>query len=61
VRRLRDFEKIDLAPGERRIVTFRLPISRLAFIGRDDRPVVEPGTFDVLIGGLSVPLVVQPR
>src|ERR1700693_195749 len=37
VKRLRDFEKIALAPGERRTVTFRLPIQRLAFIGRDNR------------------------
>ena len=59
VRRLRDFAKIDLAPGERRTVTFRLPISRLAFIGRDDRPVVEPGVFDFMVENLTVPLVVR--
>jgi beta-glucosidase len=59
VRRLRDFEKIALAPGERRTVTFRLPIQRLAFIGRDNRPVVEPGDFDVIVGGLRTRLVVK--
>jgi beta-glucosidase len=53
VRRLRGFEKIRLAPGETRVVTFRLPVSDLAFIGRDHRPVIEPGRFDVLIGPLE--------
>lgn len=59
VRRLRDFTKISLAPGERRTATFRLPVQRLAFIGLDNRPVVEPGDFDVMIGGLTVRLVVK--
>ncbi|HEY2064400.1 MAG TPA: glycoside hydrolase family 3 N-terminal domain-containing protein, partial [Gemmatimonadaceae bacterium] len=59
VRRLRDFEKIALAAGERRTVTFRLPIQRLAFVGIDNRPVVEPGDFDVMIGGLTDRLVVK--
>jgi beta-glucosidase len=59
VKRLRDFEKIALAPGERRTVTFRLPIQRLSFIGRDNRPVVEPGDFDVMVGGLKTRLVVK--
>jgi beta-glucosidase len=59
VRRLRGFDKILLAPGERRTVTFRLPVQRLAFIGIDNRPVVEPGDFDVMIGGLSSHLVVR--
>ncbi|HKO16330.1 MAG TPA: glycoside hydrolase family 3 N-terminal domain-containing protein [Gemmatimonadaceae bacterium] len=57
--RLRDFRKIDLRPGERQIVTFRLPVQRLAFVGRDDRWVVEPGDFDVMIGGLQTRLTVR--
>jgi beta-glucosidase len=59
VRRLRDFTKVALAAGERRTLTFRLPVQRLAFIGLDNRPVVEPGDFDVMIGGLTTPLVVR--
>jgi beta-glucosidase len=59
MKRLRDFGKILLAPGERRTVTFRLPIQRLSFIGRADRPIVEPGDFDVMIGGLTTRLVVK--
>jgi len=58
-RRLRGYQKIALAAGERRTVTFRLPIQDLAFIGRDDKPVVEPGDFDVLVGGLTARLTVR--
>ena len=59
VRRLRAFQKIALAPGERRTVTFRLPVQRLAFVGRDNRPVVEPGDFDLMVGGRTARLTVQ--
>jgi beta-glucosidase len=59
VRRLRGFEKVLLSPGERRTITFRLPIEQLAFIGRDDKPIVEPGDFDVMIAGLTARLVVR--
>jgi beta-glucosidase len=59
VRRLRGFDKVLLAPGERRAITFRLPIQQLAFIGRDDKPIVEPGDFDVMIAGLTARLVVR--
>jgi beta-glucosidase len=58
-RRLRGYQKVALAPGERRTVTFRLAIQDLAFIGRDNKPVVEPGDFDVLIGGLTARLTVR--
>ena len=59
VRRLRDFRKIALAAGEGRTVTFRLPVQRLAFVGRDDRLAVEPGEFEIQVGGLVTRLVVQ--
>jgi len=52
VKRLRGFDKVALGPGERRTVTFKLPVQRLAFIGLDNRPTVEPGEFQVMIGGL---------
>ena len=49
VRELKAFQKVALAPGEARLVQFVLRPSDLAFIGRDNRPVVEPGLFDVWI------------
>ncbi|HEY0778774.1 MAG TPA: glycoside hydrolase family 3 C-terminal domain-containing protein, partial [Gemmatirosa sp.] len=59
VRRLRDFQKIALAPGERRTVTFRLPVERLAIVGRDNRLAVEPGVFDLIVGSQTAALTVQ--
>jgi beta-glucosidase len=59
MKRLRDFQKVSLAAGERRTVTFRLPVSRLAFVGRDNRFVVEPGDFDVMVGDLTERLTVR--
>ena len=59
MRRLRDFDKILLAPGERRVVSFRLPISHLAFVGRDGRWRVEPGEFEVQVGGQTTKLMVR--
>lgn len=53
VRRLRAFEKIALEPGASRTVTFTLPASDLRFVARDGRLVLEPGDFDVMVGGLK--------
>jgi len=49
VRELKAFRKIALAPGQAETVEFRLRASDLSFIGRGNKPVVEPGTFDVWI------------
>jgi beta-glucosidase len=57
--RLRAYQKITLAPGERRTVSFRLPVSAVAFVGRDNKWVVEPGEFDLLVGGQTVRLTVR--
>jgi beta-glucosidase len=53
VRELKAFQRIRLAPGETKRVTFQVPASRLAFPGRSGGPVLEPGDFDVWIGGSS--------
>lgn len=50
-RRLRGFQKITLAAGETKTVTFPIRVQDLAFIGMDNTPVVEPGDFEVLVGG----------
>ena len=52
-RRLRRFAKVDLQPGESRTLTFQLRREDLSFIGADNKPVVEPGEFDVKIADLS--------
>ena len=50
---LRGFVKIRLAPGERKTVTFTLFPEQLAFYDAHMRFVVEPGTFEVMIGASS--------
>lgn len=52
-RRLRGFQKVRLAPGESRTVTFTLSADDLRYAGRDGRMVLEPGAFDVMVGGLT--------
>ena len=49
MRVLKAFRKVALAPGASEIVSFRLRRSDLLFLGRDLRPTVEPGKFDVWI------------
>ena len=44
-KRLRDFAKIELQPGETKTVTFSLPAKSLAFVGADGRWTLEEGDF----------------
>jgi beta-glucosidase-like glycosyl hydrolase len=53
---LRGFERLTLAPGQSRTVTFSLGPDALSLIDRDMRRVVEPGRFDVMVGTSSVQL-----
>ncbi|MBW4330339.1 glycoside hydrolase family 3 C-terminal domain-containing protein [Stakelama sp. CBK3Z-3] len=50
VRRLKGFERVELRPGESRMVQFRLRAEDLAFTRRDMRWGTEPGAFDVYVG-----------
>jgi beta-glucosidase len=52
-KRLRDFTKIELQPGQTKTVTFQLPAKSLAFVGADGRWILEEGEFDLKIGRLS--------
>ena len=52
-KRLRDFTKIKLEPGETKTVTFQLPAKDLAFVGADGKWVLEEGDFTLRIGGLT--------
>ncbi len=49
VRELKNYRKIMLAPGQSEVVRFTLRGADLWFIGVNNRPVIEPGTFDVWI------------
>ena len=53
VKELKGFQRIRLQPGESRTVSFELNPADLAFYGQDMELMVEPGEFDVWIGGSS--------
>ncbi len=53
VRRLRGFEKVELAPGASRTVHVALAVDDFSYVGRDGRDVLEAGAFDVMVGGLT--------
>ena len=58
--RLRRFAKINLEPGQSRTLTFKLTREDLSFIGQNNRPVVEPGDFELLVGGLTEKFTLTP-
>jgi len=51
LRSLLGFRRITLRPGEQRRVTFTLSPRQLGLITDDGRRVLEPGTFDIAVGG----------
>ena len=51
-KRLKRFAKITLQPGQSRTLTFSLRSDDLSFIGANNKPVAEPGEFEVSVGGL---------
>ena len=54
VMELKDFKRISLAAGERKIVEFTITPDKLSFLNLNMETVVEPGWFDVMVGSSSV-------
>lgn len=54
VKELKGFELVELAPGERRTIRFTVDQSLLSFYDREGHSVIEPGLFEVMVGGSSV-------
>jgi beta-glucosidase len=52
-RRLRQFTKIELQPGETKTVSFKLAAKELAFVGADGKWILEEGDFTLKIGRLT--------
>jgi beta-glucosidase len=53
VKELKDFVRITLAPGETRTVTMHLTAAKLGHFGSDERFVVDPGPYTVMVGTSS--------
>jgi beta-glucosidase len=54
VRELKGFELVELKKGEKRTVNFTLTEAELGFFNNKGEYVVEPGEFEVFVGGNSV-------
>ena len=50
VKELKGFERIHLAAGESKTVTFTIGAEQLSFYNADLKKVVEPGDFDIMVG-----------
>ncbi len=57
VKELRGFRRISLNPGETKQIEFTLGPQELSFLNREMQRVVEPGAFDVMVGGNSIDLI----
>lgn len=53
IKELKGFEKITLSPGEKKTVEFKLTPEHLSLLNQHLEPVVETGTFDIMIGSSS--------
>jgi beta-glucosidase len=53
VRKLRDFQRVTLAPGQTKTVSFTLDNSDVGFYNDSGRFIVEPGQIDVYVGDNS--------
>ena len=59
VKQLKGFKKIQLAPNETKTAAFTLDKKSLSFIGRDNKPITEPGEFKVMIKNLEARFVLK--
>jgi len=55
VQELKGFRRIHLGPGESKRVELPLGPEQLSLVDERMRRVVEPGEFEVMVGGSSVP------
>ena len=53
VKELKGFMRVTLQPGEKKSLSFELPVSELAFWNIDMKHVVEPGDFALWVAGDS--------
>jgi len=54
VKELKGFQRISLQPGETQTVAFKLGPEALSYLDEHMQYVVEPGLFDIMVGGNSV-------
>jgi beta-glucosidase len=57
MKELKDFARVSLEPGQTKTIKFTLTPAKLQFYNREMKRVVEPGTFQIMIGGNSADLM----
>ena len=60
VKRLRGFDKIELQPGESKIVTFKIQPEDIGYINSELKKVTEAGEFQILLADQKVKFNYQP-
>ena len=53
VKELNDFARVELAPGENKVIEFTVTPDKLMFLDKNMKPIVEPGEFVVMVGSSS--------
>ncbi len=53
IKELKNFKRISLKPGETKTINFTLDATDLSFYNLDMKFVVEPGSFQIMVGGSS--------
>ncbi len=59
IKELKDFVRVSIEPNQTKTVTFKITPQKLQFYNREMKRVVEPGTFQIMVGGNSVDLTSQ--
>ncbi len=59
VKRLKGFQKISLAPGESKTITFKIDKTAFSFVNANNESVVEPGDFEVSISDLKAKFIIK--
>ena len=57
IKELRGFRRVTLDLGETKTVEFTLGPEELSFLNLEMHRVVEPGVFDIMVGGNSADLI----
>ena len=52
-RQIKGFDKVSLKPGEKKTVALVITPDELSFIGRDNKRIIEPGKFKVMVDKMS--------
>lgn len=54
VRELKAFRRVHLEPGESDVLEFAIPADDLKFYNNDEEQILEPGKFELYVGGSSI-------